>query len=275
MTEAARLGGSGTGPITGRTRLYGILADPIVHVKTPQVMHALFVEHDIDGVLVPFHVTPGGLAVALEGLRRVENFGGFIATVPHKPAMLTLCDRVSDHARLVGAVNCVRREADGAMVGDMLDGIGFVEGLRASGFDLGGKRVFLAGAGGAASAIAFALAGAGVEALTIANRTQAKADDLADRVSEAYPAISVQGGKTALDEADLVVNGTALGMAPDDPLPLDVERLHADQTAAEVIMEPAQTAFLKAACAKGCRVHPGLPMLESQIRLMARHMEAL
>lgn len=275
MTEIAGPGGSGTGPITGRTKLYGILADPIAHVKTPQVMHALFVEHEIDGVLVPFHVRPDGLAGALEGLRRVENFGGFIATVPHKPAMLDLCDRVSDHARLVGAVNCVRREAGGAMVGDMLDGIGFVEGLKASGFGLDGKRVFLAGAGGAASAIAFALADAGIKTLTIANRTQARADDLAARVREAYPALSVQGGKTALDEADLVVNGTALGMMPKDPLPLDTQRLHAGQTAAEVIMEPAQTAFLKAARAQGCHIHPGLPMLRSQIRLMARHMGAL
>ena len=275
MTEIAKPGESGTGPITGRTRLYGILADPIAHVKTPQVMHALFAEHGIDGVLVPFHVKPNGLADALEGLRCIENFGGFVVTVPHKPAMLTLCDRVSNHARLVGAVNCVRREADGAMVGEILDGIGFVEGLQASGFDLVGKRAFLAGAGGAASAIAFALADAGIEALTITNRTQAKADDLAARVCAAYPALSVQGGKTALDKADLVVNGTVLGMMPDDPLPLDTERLHAGQMAAEVIMEPAQTAFLRAAREQGCRVHPGLPMLRSQIRLMARHMEAL
>lgn len=275
MIEVEKPGGSGTGAITGRTRLYGIVADPIAHVKTPQVMHALFVEHAIDGVLVPFHITPGGLARALDGLRAVENFGGFIATLPHKPAMLDLCDRVSDHARLCGAVNCVRREADGAMVGDMLDGIGFVEGLRASGFDPKHKRAFLAGAGGAASAIAFALAGAGVDSLTIANRTRAKADDLARRVFEAYPEVTVQGGDAALHDADLVVNGTALGMQRDDPLPLDTERLRPGQTAAEVIMDPVETAFLQAARAKGCRIHPGLPMLQSQIRLMAHHMGAL
>lgn len=260
-------------PITGRTRLYGILADPIAHVKTPEVMHVLFAEHGVDGVLVPIHVTRGDLAGVLNGLRRIENSGGFIATVPHKSAMLTLCDRVSDHARLVGAVNCVRREADGTMIGDMLDGIGFVAGLKASGFDPGRKRVFLAGAGGAARAIAFALADAGIEALTITNRTQAKADDLARRVSDAYPAIALQGDQVA--EADLIVNATVLGMKPEDPLPLDAECLHAGQTAAEVIMEPATTAFLKKARAKGCRIHGGLPMLQSQIKLMARHMGAL
>lgn len=275
MAKSVTSTGSGTGPITGRTRLYGILADPIAHVKAPQVMHALFAEHGIDGVLVPIHVTPDGLAGVLNGLRRIENFGGFIATVPHKSAMLTLCDRVSDRARLVGAVNCVRREADGTMIGDMLDGIGFVAGLKASGFDPGAKRVFLAGAGGAARAIAFALADAGIEALTIVNRTQAKADDLARRVSGSYPKIAMRGDRAAIDEADLIVNATVLGMKPEDALPLDAGRLRPGQTAAEVIMEPATTAFLKKARAKGCRVHGGLAMLQSQIASMARHMEAL
>lgn len=275
MAKSVTATGSGTGPITGRTRLYGILADPIAHVKAPEVMHALFAEHGIDGVLVPIHVTPDGLAGVLKGLRRIENFGGFIATVPHKSAMLTLCDRVSDHARLVGAVNCVRREADGTMIGDMLDGIGFVAGLKASGFDPSAKRVFLAGAGGAARAIAFALADAGIEALTISNRTQAKADDLVRRISASYPKIAMQGDRAAIDEADLIVNATVLGMKPEDSLPLDAGRLRSGQTAAEVIMEPATTAFLEKARAKGCRVHGGLPMLQSQIALIARHMEAL
>lgn len=275
MAKRVTSTGSGTGPITGRTRLYGILADPIAHVKAPEVMHVLFAEHGIDGVLVPIHVTPDGLVGVLNGLRRIENFGGFIATVPHKSAMLTLCDRVSDRARLVGAVNCVRREADGTMIGDMLDGIGFVAGLKASGFDPGAKRVFLAGAGGAARAIAFALADAGIEALTIVNRTQDKADDLARRVSDSYPEIAMRGDRAAIDEADLIVNATVLGMKPEDSLPLDAGRLRPGQTAAEVIMEPATTAFLEKARAKGCRVHGGLAMLQSQIASMARHMEAL
>ena len=70
-------------------------------------------------------------------------------------------------------------------------------------------------------------------------------------------------------------SATVLGMKPEDPLPLDAECLHAGQTAAEVIMEPATTAFLKKARARGCRIHGGLPMLQSQITLMARHMGAL
>lgn len=133
--------------ITGKTRVFAILADPIYHVKTPQTMNAVFDAHGLDCVLVPFHVTPAGLPVLVEGLRKLQNFGGFIATVPHKPSMLDLCDEVTDAARHIGAVNCVRREEDGRLVGTMLDGIGFVEAMRLRGADVSGMKVFLVGAG--------------------------------------------------------------------------------------------------------------------------------
>lgn len=134
--------------ITGKTRIYGILADPIHHVKTPEVMAEVFARHGVDAVLIPFHVQPEGLVTLVSGLKAMENFGGFIATVPHKPDMLGLCDGVTEEARNIGAVNCVRREADGRMVGTMLDGIGFVVALRTvTGFEPEGKRAYVAGAG--------------------------------------------------------------------------------------------------------------------------------
>src|SRR5690606_25014916 len=103
--------------ITGKTRLFGILADPIHQVKTPQVMNALFRRHAVDAVLVPMHVAPDGLPALMAGLREMRNFGGFIATVPHKPDMLSFCDETVGDAARIGAVNCVRRESDGRMVG--------------------------------------------------------------------------------------------------------------------------------------------------------------
>merc|ERR1711960_7577 len=129
----------------------------------------------------------------------MRNFGGFIATVPHKSAMLELCDRIEGDGARIGAVNCVRRDPDGRMIGAMLDGIGFVEGVRRAGIAPEGQRVLLAGAGGAASAIAFALAEAGVAALTILNRTASKADDLAQRVSAAYPGCRAEGCSSIAD----------------------------------------------------------------------------
>jgi shikimate dehydrogenase len=262
--------------ITGKTRVYGILADPIYHVKTPQVMAGVFARHGVDAALIPFHVKPGGLETLVRGLRATENFGGFIATVPHKAAMLDLCDGITDEARHIGAVNCVRREADGRMVGTMFDGIGFVVALRTvSGFEPEGKRAYVAGAGGAACAIAFALADWGVTHLTIANRTVGKAEALVERLQQVHPSISLSTDAASVADHDLVVNGTSLGMRETDATPLDFSRLSARQVVADAIMDPVMTPLLKAAEARNCRIQRGLPMLECQIELMARHMGAI
>ncbi|MDI4658186.1 shikimate dehydrogenase family protein [Xanthobacter autotrophicus] len=258
-----------TREITGLTRVYGILADPIHHVKTPQMLNALMGREGRDGVMVPFHVAPDDLATLVAGLKAMKSLGGFVVTVPHKTAIVDLCDAVSDSARRIGAVNTVRREADGRLIGEMLDGKGFVGGLLAAGIDPKDKSVYLAGAGGAANAIAFAFVEAGISRLTIANRTRAKAEDLAARLAEAYPAAQVEIGTPDPSGHDIVVNGTSLGLKEGDPLPLDAARLAPEQIVAEVIMQPEETALLAAAKAKGCRIHFGKPMLACQLDLMA------
>ncbi len=254
--------------ISGNTRLFGILADPIHHVKTPQRMNEHFAKIGYDGVCVPFHARPDNLAAVVEGLRRLENLGGVIVTVPHKTAILELADEATPVARKIGAANVLRREADGRLVAHMLDGEGFVRGLRSCGVSPEGKSVYLAGAGGAANAIGFALVQAGVSRLTIANRTPAKAEDLKARILSLHPDAQISVGNADPSGHDLVVNGTSLGMKEGDPLPLDASRLTADQLVCEVIMQPKDTALLVAAQARGCKVHYGAPMLACQIELM-------
>lgn len=258
--------------ITGHTRVYAIIADPIHHVQTPQNLNAMMRRHNRDGVMVPFHVTAADLPTALAGLKCIRTFDGFIATVPHKTAMVALCDSVSRQAELVGAVNCVRREPDGRLVGDIFDGAGFVAGLRRAGLDPKGFHVLLLGAGGAANAIAFALAEAGISGLCIANRTQARAEDLARRLSGAFPRLHVELGTGVIGAHDLVVNATSLGLSPGDPLPVDVAQLKAGQIVAEAIMQPKVTALLAAAQARGCTIQYGFPMLECQLEMMAKFM---
>jgi shikimate dehydrogenase len=256
--------------ITGTTRVYGIVADPIAQVRTPQGLNALMQRHGVDGIMVPFHVAPADLARFMDGMRVMRSFGGLIATVPHKVAMLSLCDIVSERARLIGAVNAVRREADGRLAADMFDGDGFVAGLREGGVEPEGKRAYMAGAGGAANAIAFALAEAGVASLTIWNRTPTKVKALRARLNTLYPDLAVAGGTANPHGYDLVVNATSLGLKPDDPLPLDPTGLEPGMVVAEVVMQPEVTALLAAALARGCRVHSGRPMLACQLTLMAR-----
>ena len=258
--------------ITGRTALCAILADPILHVRTPAAINNLLRERGIDGVMVPMHVEPGALASVVSGLRGLRNFSGFIATVPHKSSMPALCDDISDRARAVGAVNVVRRTAEGKLVGDMFDGLGFIQGLRQAGIEPAGRSIYLAGAGGAASAIAFALVAAGVSRLTIANRTRARAAALVQRLAQQGSSVPIHIGDTDPAGHEIVVNGTSLGLHPGDPLPLDVSRLDARQIVAEIIMNPETTPLLAAARARGCRVQPGWPMLACQLGMMADFM---
>ena len=256
--------------ITGNTRLFGIIADPIYHVKTPQRMNEHFARIGFDGVCVPFHVRPDGLAAAMAGFRAMQGLGGVIVTMPHKTAVLDLVDEVSPVARKIGAANVIRRNADGSLYAHMLDGEGFVGGLHEAQIPVKGQKAYLAGAGGAANAIGFALVQAGVSMLTIANRTEAKAQDLKERILSLHPEADIRIGSPDPMGHDLVVNGTSLGMKATDALPLDVSRLAPEQTVCEVIMEPRVTPLLQAALDKGCRVQYGAPMLACQIQLMAK-----
>jgi shikimate dehydrogenase len=195
---------------------------------------------------------------------------GFIVTAPHKRAAVPLCDEVVGEGRLVGAINTVRRESDGRLVGDLFDGSGFVEGLRGVGWDPARRRIFLMGAGGAGNALAFALARAGVAALTLHNRTAAKAEDLAGRVKAAYPACDVRTGPRDARGHDIAVNATSVGLAPGDPPPFDVAMLPPSTLVAEVIMIPELTPLLAAARARGLQVQFGRHMLDCQVELMFR-----
>lgn len=251
--------------ISGNTGLLCILADPIGQVRTPQLVNRLLQAQDDDAVMVPVHVAPGHLPAVMHALRNAQNLRGMVITVPHKMAVVPLCDEVDDHARAIGAVNVVRREADGRLVGGMLDGLGFVRGLAALGGDVRGASVYMAGAGGAASAIAFALAQAGIDQLTISNRSRARIDELGRRLHAAYPAVPVMHGTPDPAGHDIVINATSLGMAAGDPLPLDADRLSASQWVADIIMEPAETPLLACARRLGCRIYGGLGMLEGQV----------
>jgi shikimate dehydrogenase len=254
--------------VSGKARLYAIVGDPIAHVRVPAVFNARFAERGLDAACVPLHVSAAGFAAAVAGLRALQNLDGFVVTAPHKHAIVALCDEVVGEGRLVGAVNAVRRAPDGRLVGDLFDGQGFVAGLRAAGHAPQGKRVFVAGAGGAASAVAFALARAGVAAITIHNRTAPRAEALARKLQAAYPSCDVRAGGADPAGHDLAVNATSVGLEPGDPLPIDVSRLAPATVVAEVLMKPEKTPLLVAAERRGCPIHLGRHMLDRQVDLM-------
>jgi len=261
--------------ITGKTRVYGCIADPIDHVRAPIVFNPIFESRGIDAVMVPVHVAPDRLEAAVAGFKAQLNFGGMAVTVPHKLRLMELCDEVGRQGRLVGAVNAVKFDTDRRMIGDNFDGAGFVAGMRAEGHEVSGRAVLQLGAGGAGRAIAFALADAGVSRLVIHNRTRSKAEELAAAVSAAYPDIPVSVGAAEPDGCEIVVNTTSAGLHDGDPLPIDESLLTPDLLIAEIIMIPERTKLLEAAQAKGCRIQYGRHMLDHQIALIGEFMGCL
>jgi len=261
-----------TAGITGATRVYLHLAHPSAHARTPQVMNAEFARRGVDAVAVSADVAPGDLGEFARGLRGWRNLAGLSVTMPHKEALTSHVDELAGPAALIGAVNVVRREADGRLVAANTDGPGFIIGLREAGHELAGRRVLLAGAGGAGRAVAFAVADAGAAHLTIANRTAARAERLARDITTSYPAVTVAVAVAAgpPDPAghDVVVNATSLGMRPGDPLPVRVGKLAPGTLVCDIVTRPERTRLLDEAVARGCVPHPGLPMLAGQVDLI-------
>jgi shikimate dehydrogenase len=254
--------------IDGSTRIILQLAHPSAHVRAPHAVNRHLAQHGVPAVMLSADVAPDDLAALIAGVRGWRNLAGLAVTMPHKVSAARLVDRLDPTAQLVGALNAVKREPDGTLVGAMFDGLGFVAGLRAAGHHPAGRRTLLIGAGGTARAIAFALAPAGVTRLTIANRTATLAQRLAAEVHSAYAGCAVTTGPADGDGYDLIINATSLGMRATDPLPVDPATLSPTAVAAEVVMSPDRTPFLVASEARGCATHPGRHMIDAQIPLL-------
>lgn len=255
--------------ITGKTKVFLLLADPVAHVVGTAVINAHFERAGIDFAASPAHVTPADLPTMLAAARVMRNLVGLGITIPHKIAILPLLDEVLPRGRAVGAVNFVRRAPDGRLVGDNIDGVGFVAGLARHGFDVAGRRVLQAGAGGVGRAIAFAVAEAGAAELVLVNRDPAKAEALAAAVTAAFPGCRARAeAEGDASAADIVVNATALGMKAGDPLPLDLTGISAQAVVAEVVMTPVETPILAEASRHGCATVPGRAMLDEQMVLL-------
>lgn len=260
--------------LSSKTHLFGIIADPVDHLTAPQRFQNLFAEWQYDGLMVALRVGPSDLPAFFLAARGLRNLKGLVVTVPHKIAALGLLDSVSETARMVGAVNVISRHSDGSLHGDQMDGLGFVEGMKREGHDIAGRSVFIAGAGGAASGICFALAAAGAARITVYNRTLRRAETLAKRVASFYPNCLVRTGTGNPSGHEIVVNATTLGINESDPMPFDFSGLHPSMLAADVIATPKETPFLKAAALAGCSIFHGEGMIVPQMSLLAKFMGA-
>ena len=247
---------------SGATRVLYIVGDPIAQVKSPAGLTEALRARGADLIVVPAHVAPPDLPAWIAATTAMRNCDGIIVTVPHKFAALPLCIEASAQARSIGAANVMRRDASGAWYGDMLDGTGYVSGLRKLGFDPAGKTALLVGAGGAGSAIAHALVDAGVASLALHDGDDARRETLAQKLAR-YGAVKPTRGSADPSGFDLVVNATPMGMKADDPRPIDVEKLAPATFVGDVVTKPAIPPLIAAARARGCATMTGTHMFEA------------
>ena len=245
--------------ITGRTRLAGVIGWPESHSRSPRLHNHWLARHGIDGAYVPLPVAPADLAAVVRGLR-AAGFLGANVTVPHKEAVLALCDRVLPAGRRAGAVNTLVFGPDG-ITGTNTDGVGFIENLRAHGVDPAAGPALLLGAGGAARAIAAALLDLHVP-VAVANRSAERAAALA----AALPGLQVRpwAERGALDGAALLVNTTVLGMTGQDALHMPLDGAPPGLVVSDIVYAPMVTPLLAEAAARGFRTVGGLGMLLHQ-----------
>ncbi|ADU96113.1 shikimate 5-dehydrogenase [Thermovibrio ammonificans HB-1] len=252
--------------LTGKTAVYGIIGHPVKHSLSPLMQTAAFEALGIDAVYVPFNLAPQNLKEGIEGLR-VLGVKGFNVTVPHKEQVAELVDFLEGDAEFLGAVNTVKNE-EGQLTGYNTDAEGFLRSLLEEGVELEGKKALMFGAGGAARAVGYALLKGGVKFLHVVNRSFPKAKALGELLSRrgnvlVYP-LRDSVVETLLDEADIIVNTTSLGLHPQDPQLFDYSKIPEEKVVVDIIYNPPLTPLLKAAKERGCKVINGLGMLIHQ-----------
>jgi shikimate dehydrogenase len=248
-------------------RLSGVIGWPVGHSRSPALHGHWLARHGIAGAYVALPVRPEHLEQALRALP-VLGFAGCNVTVPHKEAAFRLVDHVERSAARLGAVNTILVRPDGTLEGRNTDGEGFLKHLRASapGWVPAGRPVLMLGAGGAARAIADALADIGVPEIRIANRTDARAESLAREFGPPLKAWPWADRNDALAGCSLVVNTTQLGMNGYPTLDLALGRLPGDGVVCDIVYTPLETALLADARARGLVAVDGLGMLLHQAR---------
>jgi shikimate dehydrogenase len=233
--------------IGGATRLYAIIGDPIAQVRSPAVYTERFAREGIDAVMIPMHVPAARFDAIVPALLGVGNLDGVLVTVPFKARMLPFADRLGPTSACIGALNALRREADGTWTGDMFDGEGFVQGARRKGLRLEQRRVALFGAGGAGSAISCALARAGVASIALIDKDATRARAIAARLGEAFPSVGFACVDHMPDGSDMVINATPVGMNDGDDLPGVIARLDPEAVIGDVVIRDASTPIIRLA----------------------------
>ncbi len=253
--------------ILGTTELVAIVGSPIAQVKSPQNFNDWFARQGRDASMIPIDLAGGSIEPFVDALRAWRNLRGCVVTVPYKQQIAPRLDALSRRAEALACVNVIRREPDGRLVGDIVDGDGFLNAARTHGFAPAGAHALVVGAGGVGSAIAWALCEAGAASVTITDLDAARAARLRALLARQFPASTIEPHFDTLAPFDLVANASPAGMDGYAPLPLaeaTLATLRPATLAADVVTAPEHTRFLEIARRAGCRIQTGAEMALAQ-----------
>ncbi len=254
--------------LSGASRLYPIIGDPVRYVQSPARLTRTFAERGHNGICVPLEVTEADLRTVMAGLTASANVDGILVTMPHKFTAFAHCATSSPRASVFGAVSVMRRNPDGTWHGDMLDGLAFVKAQRDHGARIEASRALLIGAGGAGGAIAHALLEEGVGDLAVYDADPRRFTSLVEQLA-GIAAGRLRPGSPDPSGFDLVFNATPLGLRDGDPLPVDAASLTGSMFVGDVIAGHGTTPLIAAAREIGCRTADGGDMVAAVQELMA------
>lgn len=254
--------------VNGRTSLGYIVGDPIEQVKSPMLLTRMMQDRGYSTLVLPAHVRREKFSGFLTGVVAIENLTGIIVTIPHKFAAFAACTTYDSRAAFAQSVNVMRWEATG-WHGMNVDGIGFLNGLEARSGPVRGKRVLLAGAGGAGSPIGLEFLLRGAAHVAIYDVDMTRTQRLVEKLNERFPG---QASATSQSPVgfDIIANATPAGMGGNGSISINAEELTKEQFVADVVTSPEVTPLLTRAREVGCAFMGGVGMTEGQAEELVR-----
>jgi shikimate dehydrogenase len=253
--------------ITSMTKVCGLIGDPVAHSVSPAMHNAAFECLKLDYIYLPFRVKNEHLKKAIEGAQSL-SIRGLNVTIPHKVDIIPLLNELDPPTERIGAVNTIVNDK-GNLKGYNTDASGFMEALLQGGFKPQNKKAVVLGAGGASRAVCFALAESGAEVI-ILNRQQemhwavglaVSVSELCQRQVNALELIE-DNLRASLEDAELLVNATSVGMSPDaGQTPVGKKLLKPGMVVFDVVFNPLKTRLLAEAEEAGAKTISGIDML--------------
>ncbi|MEF9991128.1 MAG: shikimate dehydrogenase [Romboutsia sp.] len=252
--------------LNSKTKTVCLLGHPVKHSFSPIMHNYLFEKYNINNIYVCFDVEPTKLKESVYGIKAL-GMKGLNVTIPHKVEIMEYLDYIDENAKLIGAVNTIKNN-EGNLEGYNTDGRGFVKSIINQNYILENKRVMILGSGGACRSIAIELCLNNIKSIEIRNRSIEKAQTIIETIDKNFKVKGIcsseEVGQTDLDNIDIIINTTPIGMENNDcPINKNL-RINNNVLVCDIVYNPHNTEFINWAMQQNIKVIYGIDMLINQ-----------